>query len=238
MKKLSQSRCWVIVVVLLLLFTGCSTTPARPTQQTPRQSLAPPTPTVTTPSPTTAASSSATWSLLQQEHRGYVVMMRHALAPGTGDPPNFRLEDCSTQRNLSAEGRAQARRIGEAFRRRGIKVARVLSSQWCRCLETARLMNLGAVEPFAPLNSFFRDRALARCPLGNRSAQTRQTTEVREFIAANRNTVGAIILVTHQVNITALTDIVPQSGESVVLRANEQDQVEVIGRIESFSGDE
>jgi hypothetical protein len=61
---------------------------------------------------------------------------------------------------------------------------------------------------------------------------------VREFIAANRNTVGAIILVTHQVNITALTDIVPQSGESVVLRANEQDQVEVIGRIESFSGDE
>jgi hypothetical protein len=88
-------------------------------------------------------------------------------------------------------------------------------------------MNLGAVEPFALLNSFFRDR----------SAQTRQTTQVREFIAANRNTVGAIILVTHQVNITALTDIVPQSGESVVLRANEQDQVEVIGRIESFRGD-
>ncbi len=228
MTKLSQSRYWVIVVVLLLLVTGCSTTPPRQTQQTPTQSLAPPTPTVTTPSPTAAANSSATWSLLQQGDTGYVVMMRHALAPGTGDPLNFRLEDCSTQRNLSAEGRAQARRIGEAFRRRGIKVARVLSSQWCRCLETARLMNLGAVEPFAPLNSFFRVR----------SAQTRQTTEVREFIAANRNTVGAIILVTHQVNITALTDIVPQSGESVVLRANEQDQVEVIGRIESFMGDE
>ena len=228
MKKLSQGRYWVIVVVLLLLFTGCSTTPARQTQQTPTRSLAPPTAIVTTPSPIVAASSSATWSLLQQGDTGYVVMMRHALAPGTGDPPNFRLEDCSTQRNLSAEGRAQARRIGEAFRRRGIKVARVLSSQWCRCLETARLMNLGPVEPFAPLNSFFRDR----------SAQTRQTTEVREFIAANRNTFGAIILVTHQVNITALTDIVPQSGESVVLRANEQDQVEVIGRIESFRGDE
>ena len=157
-----------------------------------------------------------------------MVMMRHALAPGTGDPPNFRLEDCSTQRNLSAQGRAQARRIGEAFRRRGVKVAKVLSSQWCRCLETARLMNLGAVEPFAPLNSFFRDR----------STQTKQTTEVREFIAANRNTVGAIILVTHQVNITALTDIVPQSGESVVLRANQQNQVEVIGRIESLRGEE
>ncbi len=228
MKKLSQSRYWVIVVVLLLLVSGCSTTPPRQTQQTPTQSLALPTPTVTTPSPTVAPSSSATWSLLQQGDRGYVVMMRHALAPGTGDPPNFRLEDCSTQRNLSAQGRAQARRIGEAFRRRGVKVARVLSSQWCRCLETARLMNLGAVEPFAPLNSFFRDR----------SAQTRQTTEVREFIAANRNTFGAIILVTHQVNITALTDIVPQSGESVVLRANEQDQVEVIGPIESFRGDE
>ena len=89
-------------------------------------------------------------------------------------------------------------------------------------------MNLGAVEPFAPLNSFFRDR----------STQTRQTNEVREFVAANRKTVGAIILVTHQVNITALTDIVPQSGESVVLRANEQNQVEVIGRIESWRGEE
>lgn len=151
MKKLSQSRYWVLVVVSLLLVTGCSTTPP---QQTPSQSSPTPTPTVTTPSPTVTASSSDTWSLLQQGDRGYVVMMRHALAPGTGDPPNFRLEDCSTQRNLSAQGRAQARRIGEAFRRRGIKVARVLSSQWCRCLETARLMNLGAVEPFAPLNSF------------------------------------------------------------------------------------
>ena len=226
MKKLSQGRYWVIVVVLLLLVTGCSTTPPRQTQQTPTRSLAPPTPTVTTPSPTSATSSSVTWSLLQQGDTGYVVMMRHALAPGTGDPPNFRLEDCSTQRNLSAQGRAQARRMGEAFRRHGIKVSRVLSSQWCRCLETARLMNLAPVEPFAPLNSFFRDR----------SAQTRQTTEMREFIAANRNTFGAIILVTHQVNITALTDIVPQSGESVVLRANEQNQVEVIGQIESFRG--
>jgi phosphohistidine phosphatase SixA len=228
MKKLSQGRYWVIVVVLLLLVTGCSSTPPRQTQQTPTQSLAPPTPTVTTPSPTVAASFSATWSLLQQGDTGYVVMMRHALAPGTGDPPNFRLEDCSTQRNLSAQGRAQARQIGEAFRRRGIKVSRVLSSQWCRCLETARLLNLGPVKPFTPLNSFFRDR----------SAIARQTTEVREFITANRNTVGTIILVTHQVNITALTDIVPQSGESVVLRANEQDQVEVIGRIESFRRDE
>lgn len=219
MKKLSQSCYWVIGVVLVLLISGCSTTPP---QQTPTQSLATPTPTVTTPSPTVTARSSDTWSLLQQEDTGYVVMMRHALAPGTGDPSNFRLEDCSTQRNLSAQGRAQARRIGEAFRRRGVKVTRVLSSQWCRCLETARLMNLGAVEPFAPLNSFF----------GDRSTQTRQTTEVREFITANRNTLGAIILVTHQVNITALTDIVPQSGESVVLRANQRNQIEVVGRIE------
>jgi phosphohistidine phosphatase SixA len=228
MKKLSQRRYWAIVVVLLLLVTGCSTTPPQQTQQTLTQSLATPTPTITRPSPTAAVNSSTTWSVLQQGDTGYVVMMRHALAPGTGDPPNFRLEDCSTQRNLSAQGRAQARRIGEAFRRRGIKVARVLSSQWCRCLETARLMNLGAVEPFAPLNSFFRDR----------STQTRQTTQVREFIAANRNTVGAIILVTHQVNITALTDIVPQSGESVVLRANQQNQIEVIGRIETWRGEE
>jgi phosphohistidine phosphatase SixA len=151
-------------------------------------------------------------------------MMRHAFAPGTGDPPNFRLEDCSTQRNLSAEGRAQAVRMGEAFRRRNIQVARILSSQWCRCLETARLMNLGTVEAFPPINSFFSQ---AR-------KEAAQTAEVRKFIADNRNTKGAIVMITHQVNITAVTDVVPQSGESVVLRANQQGQVELVGRIEAL----
>ena len=131
----------------------------------------------------------------------------------------FKLGDCSTQRNLSAEGRKQAVQLGKEFRDRNIRIARVLSSQWCRCLDTAKLMNLGKVEPFPALNSFFQ----------NPSMEARQTAEVRRFIINNRNTQGAIVMVTHQVNITALTGVVPQSGESVVLRASKQGQVEVVG---------
>ncbi|UBF26364.1 histidine phosphatase family protein [Kovacikia minuta CCNUW1] len=163
----------------------------------------------------------ATWKLLQQGSPGYVVMMRHAEAPGTGDPANFRLGDCATQRNLSGSGRAQAARIGQAFRSRKILVARVLSSQWCRCLETARLLALGKVEPFSALNSFFQ----------NSSPEPKQTAAIRQFIVNNRNTPGLIILVTHQVNITALTKIVPRSGESVVLKADSKGRVEVVGRL-------
>jgi len=79
---------------------------------------------------------------------GYVAVMRHAIAPGTGDPSNFRLGDCQTQRNLSETGRQQARRLGQLLRDRQVPVTRVLSSQWCRCLETAKLLDLGQVEPF------------------------------------------------------------------------------------------
>ena len=161
------------------------------------------------------------WALLQRGDPGYVVMMRHALAPGTGDPANFKLGDCTTQRNLSSEGREQAVRIGKAFRSRNIRISRVLSSQWCRCKDTAKLMNLGKVEAFAALNSFFNAS----------SREGGQTAEVRRFILNNRDIPGVTIVVTHQVNITGLTGIVPQAGESVVLRANEQGQVEVVGRL-------
>lgn len=209
----------MVTVILLAFVAGCTASKPLPTK---RVSPTPPTATVSTPSSTVSAKDEATWSVLQRGEPGYVVMMRHALAPGTGDPPNFRLEDCSTQRNLSAQGRAQAVRMGEAFRRRHIQVARILSSQWCRCLETARLMNLGPVEAFPAINSFF----------SSMSAESARTAQVRKFIVDNRNTQGLIILVTHQVNITALTDLVPQSGESVVLRANQQGRVELVGRIE------
>lgn len=160
------------------------------------------------------------WSQLQQAEIKHVVLLRHALAPGVGDPANFRLEDCSTQRNLSAEGREQAIRIGAAFQQRQIPVAKVLSSQWCRCLETARLMNIGRVEPFPALNSFFNDR----------SKQSKQTNQVREFIS-QQDSPGVVVMVTHQVNITAITNIVPESGEAVVLKLNDADQIEVIGRL-------
>lgn len=161
------------------------------------------------PTPLTPA---ALWQQLQQpEDTLYVVMMRHALAPGTGDPDNFQLDDCSTQRNLSQAGREQAAQIGQAFRDRGVTVRQVLSSQWCRCLETAELMNLGDVEPYPALNSFFRDRRTAEA----------QTTAVKEYLLAQADQPGVVVMVTHQVNITGLTEIFPQSGEAVVLQVED-----------------
>lgn len=172
----------------------------------------------------TDAQTRAGWQLLQRGDAGLVVAMRHAIAPGTGDPANFKLGDCATQRNLSERGRNQAQQIGAEFRKRKIKIARVLSSQWCRCLETAKLINLGKVEPFPALNSFFNDSSKA----------PGQTAIIRKLIVDNRNTKGVIILVTHQVNITAIADIVPQSGEAVILQGNARGQVQIMGRIGGF----
>ena len=163
----------------------------------------------------------ALWTkLMEANEETYVVLLRHAIAPGTGDPANFQLDDCSTQRNLSDAGRQQAREIGEAFRDRNIPVSKVLTSQWCRCLETAELMDIAPVEPFPLLNSFFRDRSTAET----------QTTQVEEYIAANEDSSGVIVMVTHQVNITALSDIFPQSGSAVVMQSSDG-QLEVLGQL-------
>ncbi|MBW4643732.1 MAG: histidine phosphatase family protein [Goleter apudmare HA4340-LM2] len=168
-------------------------------------------------------SETAIWSLLQQG-KGYVILMRHALAPGIGDPPDFRLNDCATQRNLSDEGRKQAIKIGKTFKNRNILVSRVLSSQWCRCLETAKLLNLGKVRPFPILNSFF----------SNYTTASKQTAQLRQFILNNRSTPGVIVMVTHEVNITNLVgNIYPKSGESMVLRANDKNKIEVLGQIQA-----
>ncbi len=169
------------------------------------------------PAPARAADDAALWDLLRRG--GAIAMMRHALAPGTGDPPEFRLEECATQRNLSEEGRAQARAIGQAFRDRGVPVAGVLSSRWCRCLETARLA-FGEATPFPPLDSFFQDR----------SAEPAQTAELRRHLKDWDGT-GTLVLVTHQVNITALTGVFPQSGEMVVLTRDGDGAVRVAGRL-------
>ncbi len=165
--------------------------------------------------------SEATWKLLQQGKPGYVVLMRHAEAPGTGDPANFQLSDCSTQRNLSAAGRSQAAKIGRAFRDRAVPIAKILSSQWCRCLDTARLLNVGTVQPFPALNSFFQT--------SNR--EPKQTAMVRQWIKTNSTQNGVSILVTHQVNITALTNIFPQQGELIVLNTTADGTLKVVGRI-------
>ena len=162
------------------------------------------------------------WRGLAQGHM--VALMRHAGAPGVGDPDTFKLGDCSTQRNLSAAGRDQARAIGTRMRAQGIHDARVYSSQWCRCLDTARLLDVGDVVPVSSLNSFFENRADGAA----------QTAAVRQLIAGGADQQAdtrPLVLVTHQVNITALADIFPSSGEILFVRPNNADQLEVVGRI-------
>jgi phosphohistidine phosphatase SixA len=149
----------------------------------------------------------------------HVAVMRHATAPGGGDPPGLRLDDCATQRNLSEEGRTQAVRVGDRFRAAGTGAAQVFSSQWCRCLDTAGLLRLGAVEPLPLLNSFF----------GAREREAETIAGLRRWIAA-RDLSTPTILVTHQVTIAALCGVFPASGEVVVLRRAPDSALAVHGR--------
>jgi phosphohistidine phosphatase SixA len=151
---------------------------------------------------------------------GAIALMRHAIAPGGGDPAGFVLGDCTTQRNLDGRGREQARRTGEALRAAGISFDAVWSSGWCRCIETAELMAMGPVEIRPSLHSFFSNRA-------DGPAQTRETLAA---IAAAPDATR-LLLVTHQVNITALTGITPQSGEIIVVQRRSDGGLEVSGRI-------
>lgn len=167
-----------------------------------------------------AAADAASWSALRSG--GHVALLRHAIAPGTGDPPQFALRDCSTQRNLSDEGRDQAARIGARFRANGIQTARVFSSQWCRCVETARLLGLGPVGELPALNSFFQ-RYERRDP---------QMQALKEWLAG-QNLEQPIVLVTHQVNIGALTNVYPASGELVIIRRSENGEISVVGTIKT-----
>jgi len=162
------------------------------------------------------------WSALATP--GHVVLMRHADAPGTGDPTDFRIGDCTTQRNLGERGRDQARRLGDEFRRRAIPVARVLTSQWCRTRETAELMAVGSVEdePVA-LNSFF----------GRPGEREAATAALRRRLAALPGDAATVVMVTHQVNITALTGVFPASGEMVVLKRGGGGDFSTLGRLPS-----
>jgi len=160
------------------------------------------------------------WRLLSMPD--YVALLRHAVAPGVGDPPQFSLDDCRTQRNLSESGRLQAKEIGERFRSRGIDRARVYTSQWCRCRQTAALLGLGEVRELELLNSFFRDYGRA----------DEQTAGLRTWLLEMEYR-GPLILVTHQVNITALTGVHPSSGEMVVVRREKDGEIVVVGTLAS-----
>jgi len=163
----------------------------------------------------------AIWDKLQGRNpKGYVLLMRHALAPGVGDPANFKLGDCSTQRNLSAEGREDAREIGEWLKRRDIPILRVESSRWCRARETAELLGVGAVKANRNLDSLFQEVDPISDP---------RTAKIRKRIVDHRQTQGLLVMVGHFVNISALTGVGVESGEGVLVRANARGEIKVVG---------
>lgn len=151
---------------------------------------------------------------------GHVMMIRHARAPGTGDPANFQLGDCSTQRNLDDRGRAQAKAIGDWFRSKGITQARVFSSQWCRCLETAQLMKLGPVTELPALNSFYQ----------RPQDRDRNLRALRTFLSKQPRDGPLVVLVTHHVTIQGIPGETVSSGEGVVLELQRDQSHSVIGR--------
>ena len=164
-----------------------------------------------------AQAAESVWDALRAP--GAVVLLRHSFAPGGFDPPGARLDDCSTQRNLDESGRAQATRIGEAFRQNGIAVGTVLSSPRCRCLDTARLA-FGQGRAWGALQGALNDP----------ERRERQLGEIRKAIAAHGGELP-LVLVTHGSVITDLTGLSIRMGEFVVLRRAADGSHAVAGRL-------
>ena len=154
----------------------------------------------------------------QLEEGGKLIFIRHAYAPGSGDPDNFNLNDCSTQRNLSKEGQKQAEYIGEFFRNNKVKIDKVLSSEWCRCKETAKI----AFKNFSTnsfLNSFYSSKFAK-----NKDKQVKALKEYIKKFKSDKN----LVLVTHYVLISEILNYGPSSGEIVVSNKN----LNIIGSLE------
>ena len=139
-----------------------------------------------------------------------IVFIRHALAPGNGDPNNFDIKDCSTQRNLNDEGRAQSKRIGNFFEKNNIKIDKVLSSEWCRCKDTAKIA-FGKFETFSALNSFYETRFSKN--------KSKQMKDLREYISKWESD-SNLIIVTHYVVILDILDRGTSSGEMIISDKN------------------
>ena len=166
------------------------------------------------PGRASAASADELWALLRGG--GQIVLLRHGTTtPGVGDPRGFRLDDCATQRNLVEAGRDESRRVGAAFRAQRVPVGRVLSSPWCRCLETARLA-FGRAEPWPALANLFgrQDRADAL-----RAALSEAPTD------------GTLVLVSHGSTISSAAGVMPAMGEFVVVTPQGGGRFTVAGRI-------
>ena len=135
-----------------------------------------------------------------------VILIRHAKAPGGGDPEGFKIEDCKTQRNLDIMGINQAKKIGKLFREKKVKIDKVLSSQWCRCKDTAKIA-FGSYETKNFLNSFYDERFSEN--------KDKQISDFQKFIR-NWNKTGNLVLVTHYVVISEILNYAPSSGEIVI----------------------
>lgn len=162
----------------------------------------------------------AAWAALA---RGGIALIRHGATDGTtGDPAGFKLDDCATQRNLTAAGRAQAQAVGELIRRRGIGIGRVLASPWCRCRDTAALMAVGPAEVYAPLSNL----------LGRHDARDAQMAALRPLVSGWKGP-GALVLVSHGSVILPLAGVHPREGEIVVAEPQPGSELglRVIGRI-------
>lgn len=155
---------------------------------------------------------------------GYVLLVRHAATdPGAGDPKGFNIDDCATQRNLNAEGREQARRLGERMRREHVPIAKVFTSPWCRCRDTATLA-FGKADDWGALANLF----------GQQEQEAERSERVRKRVGtyADRKPAGNVVMVTHGVNIAALTKRSPAPGDIVVLRPDGCCGFKVAGTLE------
>jgi phosphohistidine phosphatase SixA len=165
------------------------------------------------------ADEAAAWAALRSG--GHVALMRHTEAPGgAGDPPGFKLDDCATQRNLSGKGRDDAKAAGERLKAEGVTIGKVLSSPWCRSVDTAALMDVGPVEIAPTLGNAF--------VLGDQ--RDALTEGARQVIQAWKGP-GTLLAVTHGANIQALTGVNPAQGEIVVVAPSADGAIREIGRI-------
>ena len=158
------------------------------------------------------------WNLAQEGDK--IILIRHSLAPGGGDPPGFKIDDCKTQRNLNRNGINQSKKIGKLFKKNKVSVDQVLSSQWCRCKDTAKYA-FGNFKELTALNSTFQSPYNKNEP--------KQLKELYNFVKKWEGNGKNLVLVTHYSIITAVTNAVPSSGEIVITDKN----FEVLGTIQT-----
>ena len=149
------------------------------------------------------------WNLAEEGDK--IILIRHSLAPGGGDPPGFKIDDCKTQRNLNKKGINQSKKIGKLFKKNKVPIDQVLSSQWCRCKDTAKYA-FGEYKEFTALNSTFQS------PFDKNEGK--QLKELYNYVKEWNGNGKNLILITHYSIITAVTNAVPSSGEIVVTDKN------------------